>query len=74
MMTAARAIGKCQNQVPYSCANGMYLMHDIYVWNLWYAPTGPDSLRPVRKEDPCQEYAAAGNSVPFFGHFAANEA
>jgi transcriptional regulator with XRE-family HTH domain len=39
MMTVARAVGKCQNQVPYSFANGMYQIHGIYEWNLWCRTT-----------------------------------
>ena len=52
MMNVASAIGKCQNHVPYSCANGMYLMHGTYESNLWYAPKGPDKPASTRKEAP----------------------
>jgi hypothetical protein len=29
------AVGKCQNHMPYSCANGMYQRHHTYGRDLW---------------------------------------
>ena len=48
MMNVARAIGKCQNHMPCSCANGMYLGHGTRGWNLWSAPTGRPGEASVR--------------------------
>ena len=36
MMHLARALGKCQNQVPESCDIGMYQRHNPKGWDLWH--------------------------------------
>jgi transcriptional regulator with XRE-family HTH domain len=52
MMNLAHAVGKCQNQVPYSCANGMYRQPRTYDWDLWFHPARSAS---GRKRPPVSE-------------------
>src|SRR5215469_1317170 len=55
MMNSARAIGKCQNQVPYSCANGMYRWHHTHEWALWVRVPETPAYRKGRKRPPVPE-------------------
>ena len=53
MMSVARAIGKCQNQVPYSCAIGMYRRACTNDRDLWFRPKMP--CASGRKRPPVPE-------------------
>src|SRR5580693_838242 len=62
MMTVARAVGKCQNQVPYSFAKGMYQMHGTYESSLWCRANDPAG--PKRKEATSSAGSAQSNAPP----------
>jgi transcriptional regulator with XRE-family HTH domain len=53
MMSVARAVGKCQNQVPYSCAIGMYCQAYTNDRDLWFRRKMP--CASGRKRPPVPE-------------------
>ncbi len=62
MMNVARAVGKCQNQVPYSCAIGMYRRHHPDDPDLWCRANDPACLK--RKEATSSAGSAQPNTSP----------
>src|SRR5580698_6876958 len=45
MLHLSQAVGKCQNQVPYSCAIGPYRRCDTADWDLWPHPNLPGASK-----------------------------